>query len=42
MKATFPKAVTVKGISGITATVYRQEQRKGGRQYVSYTLAYWR
>jgi site-specific recombinase XerD len=40
MKATFPKTVTVKGIPGITATIYRQRQTKGEAKYVSYTLAY--
>jgi integrase len=40
MKATFPKAVTVKGIPGISATIYRQKQRKGDAVYTSYTLAY--
>lgn len=40
MKATFPKTVAVKGIPGITATIYRQKQRKGDAVYTSYTLAY--
>jgi integrase len=40
MKATFPKTVTVRGIPGISATIYRQKQRKGKAQYVSFTLAY--
>ena len=40
MKATFPKTVTVKGIPGISATIYRQKQTKGETEYVSYTLAY--
>jgi Phage integrase family len=40
MKATFPKTVTVKGITGISATIYRQKQTKGEAEYVSYTLAY--
>jgi integrase len=40
MKATFPKTVTVKGIKGITATIYRQRQAKGAKTYTSYTLAY--
>lgn len=40
MKSTFPKTVTVKGISGITAVIYRSKQTKGEAEYVSYTLAY--
>src|SRR6266516_2255183 len=40
MKATFPKFVTVKGVPGISATIYRQKQRKGKARYVAYTLAY--
>ena len=43
-KDAFPKTVTVKGIPGITATIYRQKQTKGEAEYVSYTLAssaYW-
>ena len=40
MNATFPKQVTVKGIPGISATIYRQKQAKGDAVYVSYTLAY--
>ena len=40
MKATFPMKVTVKGIPGITATIYRQKQTKGKARYTSYTLAY--
>ncbi len=40
MKATFPRTVTVKGIPGITATIYRGKQTKNGAKYVSYTLAY--
>jgi integrase len=40
MKATFPLKVTVKGIPGISATIYRQRQTKGEATYTSYTLAY--
>src|ERR1035437_4809868 len=40
MKATFPKTVAVKGIPGITATIYRQKQTKAEAEYVSFTLAY--
>ncbi len=40
MKASFPQTVGVKGIPGITATIYRQVQRKGATKYISYTLAY--
>ncbi len=40
MKAKFPKQITVKGVPGISATIYRQKQRKGGADYVSFTLAY--
>jgi len=40
MKATFPRRVSVKDIPGITATIYRQKQRKGKATYASYTLAY--
>jgi integrase len=40
MKATFPKQITIKGIKGITATIYRQKQRKNGVVYTSFTLAY--
>ena len=40
MKATFPKTVAVKGVPGITATIYRQKQTKGEAEYVSFTLAY--
>ncbi|HVM50318.1 MAG TPA: hypothetical protein VMU04_19980, partial [Candidatus Acidoferrum sp.] len=32
--------VTVKGIPGISATIYRQKQTKGDAVYTSYTLAY--
>jgi integrase len=39
-KASFPRTVTVKGIKGITATIYRQKQTKGSATYTSYTLAY--
>lgn len=40
MAASFPKTVTVKGIPGISATIYRQKQTKGDATYTSYTLAY--
>jgi integrase len=40
MAATFPKTVGVKGIPGITATIYRQKRAKGRGKYTSYTLAY--
>jgi integrase len=40
MATTFPKTVTVKGIPGISATIYRQTQTKGEAEYISYTLAY--
>jgi integrase len=40
MKATFPKKVTVDGIPGIFATIYRQKQTKGDAKYWIYTLAY--
>ena len=32
--------MTVKGIPRISATIYRQKQRKGDAVYTSYTLAY--
>ena len=32
--------MTIKGIPGITTTIYRQTQTKGGAEYLSYTLAY--
>ena len=32
--------MTVKGIPGISVTIYRQKQTKGEAEYVSYTLAY--
>ena len=40
MKSSFPQAVAVKGIPGITATIYRQIQRKHDGKYTSYALAY--
>ena len=40
MKSKFPKQITVKGFTGISATIYRQKQRKGDSIYTSYTLAY--
>ena len=40
MNASFPKQITVKGIPGITATIYRQKQTKASGTYTSYTLAY--
>ena len=40
MKAAFPKRITVEGIKGIFATVYRGTQTKGGVDYFTYTLAY--
>src|SRR5262245_19477463 len=39
-KAEFPKTVTVTGITGITAKIYRTESTKGGKDYVSYVVAY--
>ena len=32
--------MTVKGIPGIIATIYRQKQAKGKARYTFYTLAY--
>src|ERR1019366_8767356 len=40
MKTSFPKTVSVKGVPGITAAIYRQKQTKGDTVYTSYTLAY--
>ncbi|MCX6922951.1 MAG: hypothetical protein NT154_07045, partial [Verrucomicrobia bacterium] len=40
MNAAFPKQITVKGIKGIAATIYRQKQTKASGTYTSYTLAY--
>lgn len=44
-KAKFPKTIKVEGVSGITATIYRQERTKADtsdklRTYVSYLLSY--
>src|SRR6516164_2198540 len=36
----FPKQVTVPGITGIHARIYRNHQTKNGKRYVNYTLAY--
>jgi hypothetical protein len=41
----FPKTVTVKGIPGITATIYRQSRQKPDKQgtlqtYVSFLVGY--
>src|ERR1035441_979340 len=40
MKSKFPKQISIKGIKGITATIYRQKQTKASGTYTSYTLAY--
>lgn len=40
MKANFPKTLSVKGIPGITAKIYKQQREKGGAKYVSFILAY--
>ena len=40
MKATFPMKITVDGIKGIFATVYKGTQTKGGVEYETFTLLY--
>src|SRR5258708_4117562 len=39
-KAEFPLEVTVKGVPGISAKIYRQARKKGEATYVSFILAY--
>src|SRR5690242_19227044 len=39
-KPEFPKTVTVDGIHGITAKIYKQVRSKGDGEYTSYLVAY--